>query len=88
MAPSGLCAFAAGAPLARAPAAAPARCATRMAADGGKPAKKESLLDWVLSKTMPHQEEGDVFGYEPFFKQSMEAREEAKKEEYKKRDGK
>jgi hypothetical protein len=38
----------------------------------------------VLSKTMPHQDEGDEFGYEPFFQKSMQAREDAKKAEYEK----
>lgn len=91
MAPnSAVCAFAAPTALVapRVASVTTPRCAsTRMSAgedSEGTPKKKQSLLDWVLSKTMPHQDEGDEFGYEPFFQKSMEARDEAKKEEYKK----
>jgi hypothetical protein len=87
MAPA--CAFTAAVPAAApraTPAAAPRCAATRMTAGDGGPPKKQSLLEWVLSKTMPHQVEGDVFGYELFFKQSMEAREAAKEAEYKRED--
>jgi hypothetical protein len=85
-----LCAFATPTPLLapRVAAVATSRCAAaRMSAGGdsdGAPKKKQSLVDWVLSKTMPHQDEGDEFGYEPFFQKSMQAREDAKKAEYEK----
>jgi hypothetical protein len=50
---------------------------------GAENDKKESLLDWFLSKFMHNfQGEGEVYGYEPFFKEIREAREQAQKEEY------
>jgi hypothetical protein len=53
----------------------------RMGADENE--KKESLMEWFLSKLMHNfQGEGQDYGYEPFFIEIREARELAQKEEY------
>jgi hypothetical protein len=97
MAPSELC-FSFGMPLA---GASPARPALSPRVAGGRPVtsrasvrmtvtespKKESLYDWFMVRFMHNfQEDGEDYGYEPYFKEIMAAREAAKKAEYEKAD--
>lgn len=79
-------AFVAHTPLNASRQAGPAQRATcarsvRMAAEGGE---KKSLGDWLLSKIMHNNEE--VYGYEPFLKQAMDARDEEKSKVYAEKD--
>lgn len=53
-----------------------------MAAEEPVPKKKQSIVDWVLSKFMPFQWLEDEIAFEPFHKSSMTLREEEMERQY------
>ena len=54
----------------------------RMTASAEEPPKQEESIWQWLSKKIMHNFESDSYGYEPFFKEAFEAREEEMKKQY------
>lgn len=58
-----------------------ARTTMSMTAGSEEPSKKESLGEWLYKKIM-HNFANESYGYEPFHKEAMTAREEEAKRVY------